>query len=158
MRVCGPFNWIKHLSIFQGPFFIVHSSEDLSFVTENVLNVLEKENNISCKISERDFQLGKETVTEIADKIKSCERTIVVLTKNSMESQWVKYEVLLALERSQHEKYIRLIALVFDDIEVSASTFSQKEITRFTNYFFQCISIYLRLMQTLRLFPLINKE
>ena len=100
--------------------FIVHAANDLPSIKPHIIDVLEKEYEIPCLIAERDFPLGKPTITNVIDAIKTCFKTVVVITERSIKSSWVKYETLLALERSQRLNFLSLVVLLFNvDVEVS---------------------------------------
>ena len=94
--------------------FIVHAADDMELIGPRIIDVLEKEYSIPCLIAERDFHGGKPTITNIIDAIKTSYKTVVVLTDKSINSNWVKYETLLALERSQRLKMLSLVVLLFN--------------------------------------------
>lgn len=86
----------------------------MDLIGPRINNVLEKEYEIPCLVAERDFLGGKPTITNIIDAIKASYKTVVVLTDKSVNSNWVKYETLLALERSQRLKVLSLVVLLFN--------------------------------------------
>ena len=91
----------------------------MGIIKPRIIDVLEKEYNIPCIVAERDFHCGKGTISCILDAIKTSYKTVVVLTDKSINSNWVKYETLVALERSQRLKVLSVTVLLFNiDVEV----------------------------------------
>ncbi|KAK3594345.1 hypothetical protein CHS0354_004699 [Potamilus streckersoni] len=103
--------------------FIVYSSEDRAFVQKEVIKGL-KNNGISCLDHEKHFLGGALAVENIQKAILCTRKTVVVLTPNSLQSSWVKYEHLLSLEKSAHTKKVALCYLLCDVKKEEISKFN----------------------------------
>jgi hypothetical protein len=53
-------------------------------------------------------------IFSISDCVKECSNIFVVLTKTALDRNWVKYETLLALEKSQQEGRLCVTLILFD--------------------------------------------
>lgn len=108
----------QHNGLDPRKLFIVHAADDMGIIKPRIIDVLEKEYNIPCIVAERDFHCGKGTISCILDAIKTSYKTVVILTDKSINSNWVKYETLVALERSQRLKVLSVTVLLFNiDVE-----------------------------------------
>ncbi|XP_059140379.1 toll-like receptor 4 [Physella acuta] len=75
--------------------FISYSSEDDTFVTEEVVTELRKR-NLKLHVHGRDFVAGAYIASNILTAVKESRRTLVVLTRNLLGSKWCDYELQMA--------------------------------------------------------------
>lgn len=94
--------------------FISHSSKDKLFV----LNIAErlKENNIWLDLWEMDA--GDSLSEKIEKGIDDAKNFVIILSKNSIESRWVKYELNMAIIKYLSNENYKIIAVRIDDVEV----------------------------------------
>ncbi|NTW48872.1 MAG: TIR domain-containing protein [Chlorobiales bacterium] len=108
LRGCGvPDNFIEYVhSLTNQPFdyyscFISHSTRDKAFVDR--LHADLQASGVRCWYSEHDMQGGKKVHEQIDQAIRIHEKLLLVLSENSMESEWVKAEIRKAKKREDKE-------------------------------------------------------
>ncbi|QDW35784.1 toll/interleukin-1 receptor domain-containing protein [Bradyrhizobium sp. KBS0727] len=101
-------NSAKHPSCF-----ISYSAHDHKFI-ERFRNELSN-NGIRTWFAPRDLSFGASTRDVIEAQIRSHDRLIVVLSKSSLQSQWVQFEVETALELERRKKGEIIIPVCIDD-------------------------------------------
>ena len=76
--------------------FISYSHFDKDFVEDFLVPKLEDESNIDmkyqCLLHVRDFEPGRAIMDQINEAVDSSACTIIVLSKNFVESQWARHE------------------------------------------------------------------
>lgn len=76
--------------------FISHKHDDLDDL-KDVIGFLEKEFNVIAYIDSRDLSMPErtsgETAEKIKDRIKKCERFILLATDGAVESKWCNWEL-----------------------------------------------------------------
>ncbi len=95
--------------------FISYSTKDKEFVEK--LHVDLQDNNIGCWFAPRDMQAGKKVHEQIEEAIKRYDRLLLVLSENSMNSEWVKTEIANARNREGKEKKQILFPISLVDFE-----------------------------------------
>ena len=78
--------------------FISYSSKDFSWVTENLISLLEK-HSIPYSIHNRDFELGRPIVQNMADSVYNSRQVLIVLSNNYLASNFCREELQMALQR-----------------------------------------------------------
>ena len=78
--------------------FISHSSEDKRFVRK-LKNDLE-ENSISTWLDEDELTVGDSLLDKLEEAISESSHFLIIVSPNSVESQWVKYELSEAIKSS----------------------------------------------------------
>lgn len=81
--------------------FISYSSKDEAFVQK--LAAYLKQNGIKVWYAAEDMKPGEKIYNQIKSAISSFDRLLVVLSENSMESDWVKTELVNALDKQRTE-------------------------------------------------------
>ncbi len=120
--------------------FVCYSQKDVLY-TQHLVNELENGTpNYKLFLHERHFRGGEPIVLEVIllhihhrhfinlkfslfqvhNAIAQCRRTIIILSRNFLESQWPVYEFSCAYNRSVAEKRNRLIVVKYGDIEHDA--------------------------------------
>jgi hypothetical protein len=101
-------NSAKHPSCF-----ISHSVKDHKFI-ERFRNELAN-SGVRTWFAPRDLPFGASTRDVIESQIKSHDRLIVILSKSSLQSQWVQFEVETALELERKKRSEIIIPVCIDD-------------------------------------------
>lgn len=74
--------------------FISYSSKDSDWVKNYLLVNLEG-NGIDCHIDYRDFEIGRASLINMEQAVETCEKTILVLTPNWVNSEFTQFEGLM---------------------------------------------------------------
>jgi hypothetical protein len=93
--------------------FISYSVKDDKFI-QRFRNQLANK-GVRSWLAPRDLPFGAPTRDVIESQIKSHDRLIVVLSKSSLQSQWVQFEVETALEIERKKKSAIIIPVCIDD-------------------------------------------
>ncbi len=98
--------------------FISYSTKDEEFATKLHSDLIRK--GIQCWFAPHDIQGGKKIYGQILDAISQYDRTLLILSEHSMQSNWVRTEIDNARIKEQNHKRqvlfpIRLVA--YDTIE-----------------------------------------
>lgn len=99
--------------------FICFSHKDDDFVRDQLLPELENgpEKYKVC-IHYRDWIAGEFIATQIADSVQNSRRTLIVLSRNFLDSVWGKMEFRIAHKQSMAEGRARVIVLVYGDVDL----------------------------------------
>ncbi len=130
-------------SLGRAPFdyytcFISYSSHDQRFV-ENLYQDLRKE-GVLCWYAPESLKAGEKFPASITEAVQSREKLLVVLSKNSLSSEWVKREVTLARQKEgKGEKEvlvpIRLDSAVLNStVDLAAAMRKRRNIRSFENW------------------------
>jgi uncharacterized protein YjbI with pentapeptide repeats len=101
-------NSAKHPSCF-----ISYSVKDDKFIQRFKNEIANK--GVRSWFAPRDLPFGASTRDVIESQIKSHDRLIVVLSKSSLQSQWVQFEVETALEMERKKKSVIIVPICIDD-------------------------------------------
>jgi len=119
LRGCGLSDiFIDYLpSLLEQPWqyyscFISYSSKDREAARRLYADL--QDNGVRCWLDEHDMKGGKKTYLQIDEAIRIHDRVLLVLSENSMESEWVITEIrkALALEKSKQQDVLFPIRLV----------------------------------------------
>jgi TIR domain/Pentapeptide repeats (8 copies) len=144
MRGCGvPDDFITYVRSLEGQLkffscFISYSSKDVEFAN-HIYNDLQCE-GVRCWFAPEDLKTGEKFHDRIHESIRLHDRLLLVLSENSVASQWVGNEVQTALEMEREQKKIVLFPVRLDDAVASVRTGwpadvrLQRYITDFTNW------------------------
>lgn len=94
--------------------FISHSSAD----NELVFSLIDLFDFDKIWVDHRELQPGDRLIESIEKGIDNTKYFLVLLSKNSIESKWVKYEISMAIYRALDDKGFRLIVAKIDDVNV----------------------------------------
>uniref|UniRef100_UPI00358F6D01 toll-like receptor 13 n=1 Tax=Myxine glutinosa TaxID=7769 RepID=UPI00358F6D01 len=99
---------------YQYDAFVSYSSNDEQWVFNELLENLERANPPHFKLClhHRDFEVGKFIVDNIADSIRNSRKTICVVSRNFLQSEWCNMELQLAGYRL-FEDYCDVLILIF---------------------------------------------
>ncbi|XP_069050534.1 toll-like receptor 2 type-2 [Lepisosteus oculatus] len=101
--------------------FLSYSEQDSTWVMNNLLKQLESDDPpYRICIHERDFTPGKAIIANIIDCISKSYKTVFVLSKNFVQSEWCHYEFFLAQHRVFEERRDSLILLLLEPIPANS--------------------------------------
>ena len=98
MRFYVPISDDKGEDVLDNKLFISYSSKDFSWVTKNLISLLEK-HSIPYRIHIRDFELGRPIVQNMAESVYNSRQFLVVLSNNYLASNFCREELHVALQR-----------------------------------------------------------
>ncbi|XP_049878345.1 protein toll-like isoform X2 [Pectinophora gossypiella] len=98
--------------------FISFSHHDHEFIVDKLLTVLEPKYKIC--IHFRDWIVGEWIPTQVQKSVELSKRTIIVLSKNYLDSMWGMFEFRISYTSALKEGRSRIIIIVIDDVLHSA--------------------------------------
>ena len=96
----------------QSRVFISHSTKDREFVELHIVNYLEK-HNIKTWYSKVEIQTASEWERSILLGLESCEWYLIVMSQHSVKSEWVKDELIWAIDNRPEN----LVPVMIEDCE-----------------------------------------
>jgi hypothetical protein len=93
--------------------FISYSSKDEEIAKRLYTELQSK--GVRCWFAPEDLKIGDEFRTRIEESIRICEKLLIVLSENSINSEWVKTEVEAAYEKEIRQKKLVLFPIRLDD-------------------------------------------
>ncbi|XP_028420704.1 toll-like receptor 13 [Perca flavescens] len=96
--------------------FVSYNVYDEAWVYEQMLPVLEGEQGWKLCLHHRDFEPGKPIVQNITDAIYGSRKTICVISRHYLQSEWCSREIQMASYRLFDEQDDVLILLFMEDI------------------------------------------
>ncbi len=93
--------------------FISYSSQDHAFAER--LHADLQNHNVRCWFAPHDMRIGEPIVRGIDQSIRLHDKLLLILSEASLSSNWVEYEVQLALTREQTEQRTVLFPVRLDD-------------------------------------------
>ncbi|XP_069763843.1 toll-like receptor 13 [Narcine bancroftii] len=108
----------SNASSHQYDAFVSYNSKDESWVFDQLMQHLETEGPQFCHLClhHRDFAVGKPIVENIVDAIYNSKKTLCVISKNYLQSEWCSMEMQVALYRLFEEHSDVLILVFLDEI------------------------------------------
>uniref|UniRef100_A0A8C4PXD6 TIR domain-containing protein n=1 Tax=Eptatretus burgeri TaxID=7764 RepID=A0A8C4PXD6_EPTBU len=101
--------------------FISYSENDSSWVNDCLVPTLESlESGLRLCIHDRDFTPGEWIVDNIIQCIEQSSKTIFVLSRNFVNSQWCHYELYFAHHRTMCEREDSLVLLLLEPLPTSS--------------------------------------
>ncbi|CAL1544141.1 unnamed protein product [Lymnaea stagnalis] len=95
--------------------FISYSSKDSEFVAQALVPELDKKGYRTC-VHYRDFPVGRNITDTIFKAIEESSRTVLVLSRNFLESEWCRFEFQTAHHHILCEGSHRLIVVLLGNI------------------------------------------
>ncbi|KAK7112989.1 toll-like receptor 4 [Littorina saxatilis] len=96
--------------------FVSYSSEDNDFVHGELLEELETRAGLRLNVHNRDFIPGRPIPSNIVSAVQSSRRTLVVLTRELVQSEWCHYEMQMATMEAAHTGRDVLLFLLYEDV------------------------------------------
>jgi hypothetical protein len=93
--------------------FISYSSRDQTFA--EALAAQLSENGVRCWFAPKDLHMGDRLRQKIDDAIHECDKLLLILSEESVKSDWVREEVEACFERESREKTTVLCLIRLDD-------------------------------------------
>lgn len=104
---------VEHESTeYNNDVFVSYADEDRGFVRQKILEKLEKERNFSLLVHDRDFLAGEFVGDNIIRAITESRKTLIVMTKDFLKSEWCMYELNMArMESIQRRENVICVLL-----------------------------------------------
>ncbi len=99
-----------------GKIFISYTGSDVNFATW-VAEILEK-NEYDVTIQAWDFRPGDNFVEKIDSSLKNCEKMIIILSNNYLNSEWCKAEWTSKIAEQVEQKERKIIPIRIEPIEL----------------------------------------
>lgn len=96
--------------------FISYSTKDSEFVTKLSMELVQK--RISIWLDKWEMQPGDSLIDKIQSALSDSTYLLVVLSVNSVDSEWCKKELKAGLMREFEEKKVIVIPILIDDCEI----------------------------------------
>jgi len=96
--------------------FLSHSSKDKFFVRELAIRL--KEYGIKVWLDEAELNIGDSLIQKIGQAIDEADFLGVVLSRNSIESEWVQRELQLAMQKELRERKVVVLPLLLEPVEL----------------------------------------
>jgi hypothetical protein len=105
---------IQHYSCF-----ISYSTKDQDFT--NRLHADPQNSGVRCWFAPHDLPIGAKTWDAIDEAIKLRDKLLLILSKNSIDSDWVKDEVQKAFAEERDRKQLVLFPVRIDDVVMEST-------------------------------------
>ncbi|KAK8778012.1 hypothetical protein V5799_020647 [Amblyomma americanum] len=113
--------------------FLSFSSRDGDWVHAQLLPGVESLGFSVCTY-ERNFKGGFLLQDIIRDAVACSRRTLLLLTRNFLESEWCRWEFRLAYQRALEDHINRLVVVLVDDVALDVLDEDLREFVRAVNY------------------------
>ena len=138
LRGCGlPDTLIEYLPfLLNDPIqfyscFISYSSKDQNFAERLHADLQNK--GVRCWYAPEDLKIGDKIRVGIDESIRVHDKLLLILSKNSIESEWVEKEVETAMERERQQKRTILFPIRLDDMPLEIESGWVADIRRSRN-------------------------
>jgi len=113
--------------------FVMYSSEDTEWVTQQLCPQLESENNLRLCLYFRDFTFGKEIIDNIAQSIDSSRKCLLIVSNAFSRSNWCQYEMSVAQTGMLCKDRNNVILVLLEEInEINMNPRLRHEMSRST--------------------------
>lgn len=116
--------------------FISHSSKDAAFVRSLCQSL--RDAGVDCWYSGEDLRPGENFPAVIEGKIRSAGKLIVVLSRKSLDSEWVKREMEYSFSRERREGRLLIIPLRLDEAVMEKHEISWAASLRDSKHMLDC--------------------
>ncbi|XP_077521398.1 uncharacterized protein LOC144132681 [Amblyomma americanum] len=139
LRTRGFFGWLRcvaeddmdHEKLFD--VFVSFSSKDAALVHDQLLPTIEGLGLSYCTY-DRNFKGGFLLQDIIRDAVSCSRRTLLLLTRNFMASEWCRLEFRLAHQRALEDSINRLVIVMVDEVDPGALDEDLRLYVRAANY------------------------
>ncbi|XP_068689570.1 uncharacterized protein [Montipora foliosa] len=104
---------------FKFDAFIIYSTVDQKWVTKKLLPTLESKHKIKCCIHYRDFVPGVPFTQNMADSVYNSKKTVAVVSKSFLNSNFCSHELSIALHRLAERGDNSVVVIKLDDVKNS---------------------------------------
>ncbi|XP_041364225.1 toll-like receptor 4 [Gigantopelta aegis] len=101
---------------FEFDAFISYADEDRAFVFNEMIEMVESRAGKKLIIHQRDFVPGQPIVSNILESVKKSRKTVLVLSRDFLKSDWCEYEMQMAVYESAHTGRDVLLVLMLENI------------------------------------------
>lgn len=137
-----------------GSIFLSHSSKDKPFVRK-LSNDLQRLGHYTW-IDEAEIKIGDSLIDKIGSGIAHTDYLGIVLSNNSIESEWVKREVEIALTQEINGKFYKVLPIRIDNCEIPLFLSGRRYADFRTDEIYK--SSLNEIANTISTPPLVNKE
>ncbi|KAK7500883.1 hypothetical protein BaRGS_00007763 [Batillaria attramentaria] len=102
--------------LFEFDAFVSYASEDNDFVHGELVERLEERAGLRLNVHNRDWMPGRPIPSNIVAAVQSSRRTLVVLTRHLLESDWCQYEMQMATMEAAYTGRDVLLFLLYEDV------------------------------------------
>lgn len=119
--------------------FVCYHNSDMKWLLNELCPKLEKENNFTLCIHDRDFVAGWDIVENIVESIEKSRKVLLLLSNEFACSHWCRFEMAMAHQRVIEREENLLIIVLLEDINISnqshrlTSLLKQKTYLKWTN-------------------------
>ncbi len=96
--------------------FLSHSSKDKFFVRELAEHL--KEYGVKVWLDEAEIKIGESLTEKVGRAIDETDYVGVVLSKNSINSEWVQKELQVAMQKELSEKKVVILPMLLEHVEM----------------------------------------
>ncbi|KAE8593594.1 hypothetical protein XENTR_v10019209 [Xenopus tropicalis] len=107
--------WKSEKELYKYDAFVSYNTHDEEWVYKIMLPVLETSALRLC-LHHRDFQLGRDIIDNIVDSIHNSRKTICVVSRSYLQSEWCSLEMQLASYKLFDEMRDVLVLILLDNI------------------------------------------
>ena len=107
----------KPLLMDKYDIFICYSSQDEKIARKIYRDLIDK--GFKCWFASEDMRIGERIRYIIDEALLNSDKFLIILSNNSIHSQWVEHEVELAFEKERNEKATNIIPIMIDNFIMS---------------------------------------
>ena len=115
----GVLHYLLLFADFKFDAFIIYSTVDQKWVTKKLLPTLESKHKIKCCIHYRDFVPGVPFTQNMADSVYNSKKTVAVVSKSFLTSNFCSHELSIALHRLAQRGDDSVVVVKLDDVKNS---------------------------------------
>lgn len=104
--------------------FLSHNSADKPFVRKLAADL--RCNNFYAWVDEAEIKLGDSLIEKIEEGIENTNYLGVVLSQNSVNAEWVKREVRIALTQEIHGKQVKVLPILLEKVNIPTFLLDKK--------------------------------
>jgi len=97
--------------------FVAYNKNDLTWVKDELLPLLEDEAHLRLCVHDRDWLCGRDVIDNIVQSIESSRKTLLIVSNAFAASQWCQLEMTLAQHRLLAEDRNALVLVLMEPIE-----------------------------------------
>jgi hypothetical protein len=111
--------------------FISYSAKDQAFLNRLHTSLQRKE--VECFYAPKSLEVGAKTRVQLDERINAYDKLLLVLSKNSISSQWVEKEVETAFEKERKKDCLVLLPIMLDNTVMKVESGWPADIRRSRN-------------------------
>lgn len=110
--------------IILGSIFLSHSSLDKPFVKRLAADI--RQDGFFVWVDEAEIKVGDSLIGKIEEGIENCDYLGVVVSGNSVKSEWVTREVRVALNQEIHGKRVKVLPILLERVDMPVFLLDKK--------------------------------